>query len=100
MVFALSWIKLPITQVTLLLAKAFAGKLMLISMLLAKLTVVLLPGVIVVINKLLAVLRLIISPELLLMVKPVISPHVSFALLAFIFVIKSLIVIFGLLLVK
>lgn len=73
---------------------------MLISMLLDKLTLVLLPGAIVVINTLLAVSKLIISLELLLMVKPVISPHASFVLLALILVIRSLIVMFGLLLVK
>ena len=100
MVFALSLIKLPITHVTLLLAKAFVGKLMLISMLLDKLTFVLLPGASVVINILLAVSRLIISPELLLIVKPVISPQASFALLVLILVIKLLILMLGLLLVK
>lgn len=73
---------------------------MLICMLVAKATLVLLPGVIVVIKVLLAVSRLIISLELFLIEKPVISPQLSFDLLALMLVIKSLMVILGLLLVK
>ena len=73
---------------------------MLICMLVAKATLVLLPGVIVVIKVLLAVSRLIISLELFVMEKPVISPQLSLDLLALMLVIKSLMVILGLLLVK